>query len=218
MKKWLTLSLALVAAAVTQAVTVAWTVPNSDYNVNGWARNSDGTPGYTAYFVYSEAEITNVSTVYDMAMQGASDGTVVKAYSYKTETSTVGTEIKNTLYGDGLLPAAKGTTVEGSGYYYMIVINDTANTDGTYDYAVAGTPQEVVFAKDSTSGAQTIENGNGVYANVAGSNPEAMTYFDMTGWLGGTWDDAMVPEPTVLALLAFGVAGVALRRKKNFTK
>lgn len=205
MKKWLTLSLALVIAAVSQAVTVAWTVPNSNKatteGVSGWFETEVGS----AYFVYSTDPLGSVggdcANVYTAA-------TSSEAFSFgvvKNEKQTlIGTDVAGpTLAAD----AAVGTEV--TGYYYMVVVNKDADPK----YAVAGT--QVTFTKTENDGWTA---NRGVFVNEVGSTPSGYDYFDFDTWLGGTWTSVGAPEPTVLALLALGVAGVALRRKQNFTK
>ncbi|MDO5462448.1 MAG: PEP-CTERM sorting domain-containing protein [bacterium] len=218
MKKWLTLSLALVAAAVTQAVTVAWTVPNSDYNVESWAYTADEsgnlTLGFNIYFVYSAEALGETA---EAAAKAAYDKVVAETKTnvydgYVMDPTTEGlSDGRVAAYANGLPPNPDTQTnlVDGSGYYYMVVVNNKDGKSG--EYAVAGTNSEVTVK----TGSDAVD---GVYvSNVAGSI-QVEDYFDFDGWLGGTWTNAMTPEPTVLALLAFGVAGVALRRKKNFTK
>jgi hypothetical protein len=217
MKKWLTLSLALVIAAVSQAVTVAWTVPNSDYNINNWAtKGNDGSLSFNVYFVYSSGQLT-VADAYSAATgAGTSSPTTIidveYGYYMGDGDTTTANGTKLAVYSNDLLPAPDGNRVSGEGYYYMVVVNK----DNAEEYAVAGTTTKVTIDKNTV----TAGNGQGgIYANPVGrEEPTAEDYFDMTGWLGGTWEDALVPEPTVLALLALGVAGVALRRKQNFTK
>lgn len=219
MKKWLTLSLALVAAAVTQAVTVAWTVPNSDYNFGNWATDTDGNLNINVYFVYSATKLT-VEGAHDLATSTAvGNGTV--AYGVSTVVDNVETGNGNStlqaFYGSGLNPQPTGTlgnsvTSDGDCYYYMVVVSTVEDaTKG--QYAVAGTGP-VTITNNVVS-----DDSAGIYANPAGTIPSEAEYYVSPGeWMGGTLKNALVPEPTVLALLALGVAGVALRRKKNFTK
>ena len=62
-----------------------------------------------------------------------------------------------------------------------------------------------------TAGQSNKENG--IYdTTVDGGAPEIGDFVEVS-WVGGTWQSALVPEPTALALLALGIAGVALRRK-----
>ncbi len=227
MKKWFVLSLALVAAAVSHAVTVSWVVSNSSYNnINSWAytTNQQGvtTLTFNIYFVYSANEMT-VEGAYGLATKGPSSS--IDKETGKTVTMvTYGNVMDDPAYtGGNVLAYANGlppepttnnevtNTVIGSGYYYMVIVK---KNDDTNPYAVAGTTTEVIFSK---SGVEMAEGEGGVYASNVGLEPKPEDYVDM-GWLGGTWTQALVPEPTVLALLAMGVAGVALRRKQNFLK
>ena len=216
MKKWIVLSLALITAAISHAVTVSWVVSNTSYNnINNWAYTTDqgvSTLNFNIHFVYSETAL-KWSEVYSYdsstSTQSFAANTTVKVGNVMDDPVDTGNQVL--AYANGLPPEPTtnqevANTVIGSGYYYMVIVKN----DDKSQYAVAGTTTEVVFTNGQS-------NTTGVYASNVGFEPEPENYVDM-GWLGGTWRDAVVPEPTVLALLAMGVAGVALRRKQNFLK
>jgi hypothetical protein len=166
---------------------------------------------FNVYFVYSASALT-VEQAYDKATTSTvGDGNVEYGYYMGDGDTTTANGTKLAVYSNDLLPApdAESNRVNGTGYYYMVVVNNAEGKSG--EYAVAGTTSEVKITNNKG-------DKYGIYATPVGDTPTAEDYFDMTGWLGGTWTNALVPEPTVLALLALGVAGVALRRKQNFTK
>lgn len=193
MKKMILLALALATAAVSQAVTVAWYVPNSD--LGSWATQSALEKIYIVYSTTAFSDADNYVAAYNAATAG---GSTVQGIL----DTTVGTKLG--VYASGL--AAPTTNVNGEfahdAYYYMVAVS----TDPTPLYAVAGVGP-ITSTTDATS--------KGIYDNDYGDPPGVGDYVDLNNWLGGTWTDAIVPEPTVMALLALGVAGMALRRKEK---
>lgn len=174
--------LALCMVTALRAVSIQWTVPNSQYD---WFNKS--TTG--VYFVYTESAV-DYKTLAPKVENGVivpGSGTVADSYGFR----------KGTLAGNVAGAQAQFENIPGtSGYYYYMVVYSKTNPD---QYAVAGGIQYGL--------------GTGIYdQTVDDEKPEFGDYVDL-GWIGGTWNAALVPEPTVLALLALGVAGVALRRK-----
>lgn len=94
--------------------------------------------------------------------------------------------------GFNLPPTAAGET----GYLYLVIFNDESVSDAT-QFAVAKAPTTVDV------------NGNGQI--IKGNTIPDSLEFQAPVWMGGTHRAA--PEPTALALLALGIAGVALRRR-----
>lgn len=83
-----------------------------------------------------------------------------------------------------------------TGYLYLVIFNDANITDASH-FAVAKAPTTVTVNDEG----QVVQGGQ---------FPDSLE-FQAPVWLGGTHRAA--PEPTALALLALGIAGVALRRR-----
>lgn len=207
MRRFLLALLMTSVVASLQAITINWQVANSEF---AWADE-----GVSTYLVYSESGNLSAENVYTNNYKGykvtagsadatavggatAADSGVVNSYWTpgfgSAENSTVGSKAYVNVDLEG--------TAFGDGYFYLVVFK-TGTNDGTNDqYAVSKAVQY-------TEGV----NANGIYdITVEGAAPEMGDYVEIP-WLGGTWRDAVVPEPTALALLALGVAGLALRRK-----
>ncbi len=216
----LRLMLAILTVGVVaslQAITIQWSLSNSDkVNANDqwddWTSNKYITKD-TLYFVYSQDELTSAEAVYNAA----------SGYKVTTDADGVGTvtalgdtpasDISASVGVFGYSPVDAWLSLDGNGfldsegnargYYYLVLFNPDSSQEDP-EYVVSNAMQYTGNTKET----------EGIYNTTVnpGELPEVGEFIDV-GWMGGTWTDVTVPEPTALALLALGVAGLALRRK-----
>lgn len=180
------------------AVTIAWTVPNSQYE---WLAKSDsGVPVVDknkvgVYFVYTASKVDDISTIAPTEagrMPTVANATMPNTAGFSPEAFANGTIGAQAEFWD-----LRGENAKG--YFYMVVFSMTENL-----YMVAGGSQYVKGSEATT----------GIYdSSVTGVEPPSADDYAEISIIGGTWTAAKTPEPTALALLALGMAGVALRRK-----
>ena len=225
MRRFLLALLMTTVVASLQAITINWQVANSEF---AWADE-----GVSTFLVYSQTDGLTAAEVYT-----AAQGYEVADKNYKTyngykvspgatlgasgsvtsiNSPTVDAAELNSYMTFGFGSAENGTlgskafvnvdledTAFGSGFFYLVVFK-TGTDNGTNDlYAVSRAVQYTTGESNAANGIYDI--------NVDGAAPEMGQYIEIS-WMGGTWTTATTPEPTALALLALGVAGLALRRK-----
>lgn len=211
MRRFLLALLMTLVVASLQAITINWQIYASEFT---WDQNL--TTADSVYFVYSQSGELSAADVYE----GNYTGYKVSADANGTGTitavggaaSVTGLAPTLSVFGTDATAGSKSYasmslngTGFGSGYFYLVVFN-TKEGDSEYgDYAVSKAVQYT---------ANQFNKENGIYDTTvdSGAAPDIGDFVEVS-WVGGTWQSALVPEPTALALLALGIAGVALRRK-----
>lgn len=210
MRRFLLALLMTLVVASLQAITINWQIYASEFT---WDQNL--TTADSVYFVYSQSGDLSADDVvgenytgYKVSADDNGAGTVTAVGSAASVTGLAPTL---SVFGTDAAAGSKSYasmslngTGFGSGYFYLVVFN-TKEGDSEYgNYAVS---KAVHYTANQSN------KENGIYdTTVDGGAPEIGDFVEVS-WVGGTWQSALVPEPTALALLALGIAGVALRRK-----
>lgn len=211
MRRFLLALLMTLVVASLQAITINWQIYASEFT---WDRNL--TTADSVYFVYSQSGDLSADDVvggnYTGYKVSAADNGAGTVTAVGGAASVTGLAPTLSVFGTDAAAGSKSYasmslngTGFGSGYFYLVVFNTNADDVSEYEhYAVSKAVQY-------TTGQSNKENG--IYdTTVDGGAPEIGDFVEVS-WVGGSWTSALVPEPTALALLALGIAGVALRRK-----
>lgn len=186
MKKNLLAIFGVLLAGWASAITMSW-----EWDSYG-ALSSDSD---SFYLVYSETKLDAQGAANQaLASQGSGSATMGSLLDGASLDDTN----SNSVDFNGLSAV--------SGYYYMVVFNtNPATGEASYSVAQAGSVNNV-----ATQDGQ-VTFGTGAGEVNPDEIPNDILFTDPT-WISWGYRDA-APEPTALALLALGAAGLALRRK-----
>lgn len=197
MVKGCLMALVLGVVSSAQAIMVAWKVPAQ----NDWFLQPENVDVYLVSSQSKDATWTATEGKWSADIENNSGWSQVSQVKSFTN---YGTSISGDS-GKAYIWANVGNDLVKESYYSLVFLVKSGEEDAGHYAITQG--QQYTGAWDEVTG----KGKNGYYTTTVDGNHPAWVEFVDTGWLYANIKGA--PEPTALALLAFGLAGLALRRR-----
>ncbi len=227
MKKAFTLLAVTLMASFASAVTINWDratwtqsttgkVSNGDWQVNTFTRTND----FAIRVTYSGTTASTLANTRLLKMKNSTNQWFVLEYVSSNQTihGAASEWDSNDVYKEG--SSSELSIVANSAINLSLVLKYNSSAKQMDFYAVDNNAKitvKVASVDAETMSTDALSFGSGgVFEpeNATYANPLSNLFTDDTTYtVEYTYDISQLPEPTALALLALGVAGLALKRK-----